>query len=58
MKSRRADRLLVEDMVESMGRIAASRLTDAARKRRGDIEWPLIVGLDLDTLPLFERADS
>lgn len=76
MRSRRADRLLVEDMLESMGRIAgyiagmgrkeflsdrktidavvrnlevvgeaASRLTDAARKQRGDIEWPLIVGL-------------
>ena len=76
MRSRRADRLLVEDMLESMGRIAgyiagmgreeflsdqktidavvrnlevvgeaASRLTDAARKRRGDIEWPLVVGL-------------
>ena len=24
---------------------AASRLTDAARERPGDIEWPLIVGL-------------
>jgi uncharacterized protein with HEPN domain len=76
LRSRRADRLLVEDMLESMGRIsgyiagmgreeflsdrktidavvrnlevvgeAASRLTDAARKRRSDIEWPLIVGL-------------
>ena len=76
MRSRRADRLLVEDMLESMGRIAgyiagmgreeflsdrktidavvrnlevvgeaASRLTDAARKHRGDIECPLIVGL-------------
>jgi uncharacterized protein with HEPN domain len=76
LKSRRADSLLVEDMLESMGRIAgytagmgreeflsdrktidavvrnlevvgeaASRLTDAARGMRGDIEWPLIVGL-------------
>ena len=76
MRSRRADRLLVEDMLESMSRIAgyiagmgrgeflsdrktidavvrnlevvgeaASRLTDAARRRRGDIEWSLIVGL-------------
>lgn len=76
MRSRRADRLLVEDMLESMGRIAgyvagmgkdeflsdrktidavvrnlevvgeaASRLSDSARSERGDIEWPLVVGL-------------
>ena len=76
MRSPRADRLLVEDMLESMGRIAgytagmgreeflsdrktidavvrnlevvgeaASRLTDAARNRRSDIEWPLIIAL-------------
>jgi len=76
LRSRRADRLLVEDMLESMGRIAgytagmgreeflsdrktidavvrnlevvgeaASRLSDAARKLRDDIEWSLIVGL-------------
>jgi uncharacterized protein with HEPN domain len=76
LRSRRADRLLVEDMLEAMVRIAgyiagmereeflsdrktidavvrnlevvgeaASRLTDAARNRRSDIEWLLIIAL-------------
>jgi uncharacterized protein with HEPN domain len=42
-----SDRKTIDAMVRNLEVVgeAASRLTDAARKRRGDVEWPLIVGL-------------
>jgi uncharacterized protein with HEPN domain len=40
-----SDRKTIDAVVRNLEVVgeAASRLTDAARKRRGDIEWPLIV---------------
>jgi uncharacterized protein with HEPN domain len=42
-----SDRKTIDAVVRNLEVVgeAASRLTDAARGRRGDIEWPLIVGL-------------
>ncbi len=42
-----SDRKTIDAVVRNLEVVgeAASRLTDAARKRGGDIEWPLIVGL-------------